>query len=47
MSSLSSQQMLYRSSQPYATKETILWLSEDVMLVKMEDKVDGEEVTLE
>ena len=43
MSDLSSQSLLYRSSQPHATMETFLWLSEDVMFVKMEDKVDGEE----
>ena len=41
------QSMLYRSSKPYATKEMILWLSEDVMFINEEDKVDGEEDALD
>ena len=30
----------------YATKKMILWLSEDVMFINEEDKVDGEEDAL-
>ena len=38
---------LYRSSQPYATMKKILCLSEDGMFYNVEDKVDGEESSVE
>ena len=48
MSTNPCQLLLYRSSQPYATVEMILCLSEDGMFVKMEDKEGKkEEASLE